>query len=59
MAELKPCPFCGGEVKICFDFRYEVYEVNCCRCNGTYTHWHGVVDEAIEAWNRRANDGQR
>ena len=40
MAELKPCPFCGRNVKIesytvdepvtCFDFGYKVY---CTKCN--------------------------
>lgn len=56
MAELKPCPFCGGMVVISWNFRYEVYEVNCRKCNGTYTHWFGCLDEESEAWNRRTDN---
>lgn len=56
MSELKKCPFCGGEAVVSWNFRYEVYEVQCTKCNGTYTHWYGCVDEEIEAWNRRAGE---
>ena len=53
MDELKPCPFCGS--------RYVVsvycWIVKCCRCGA-----HGAAGqtrkEAIEAWNRRADDGE-
>lgn len=54
---LKSCPFCGGEsVVIRFNFRYEVYEVNCPKCNFTGTHWFGCTDEAEKAWNHRVGD---
>ena len=59
MMELKPCPFCGSnKVVIRWNFRYEVYEVNCVGCNCTLTHWYECADEAINAWNRRHDDGQ-
>ena len=53
MAELKPCPFCGWEAAIGWGFDwYYVYCINC----------HAKIEmdgqaEAIEAWNRRAEDG--
>lgn len=56
MDELKPCPFCGGKAKI----RSEKYwqpnvrrNVICTNCFAN-TGWYKTEDEAIEAWNRRA-----
>ena len=59
MAELKPCPFCGGEA-FAVNFTYAITEghwkmwsVDCpkCRCqSGDFV----TKEEAIEAWNRRA-----
>lgn len=67
MAELKPCPFCGGKAEIwhgsardehiCFD----TISVLCFDC-GARTREIWIDDEnkyraerdAIEAWNRRA-----
>ena len=96
MAELKPCPFCGGEAKLIdnsgeyryvkrvavglwrtylrdetvpFGTRgvrtyhvYEVldFEVHCttraCFAKHNNIHFHSK-EEAIEAWNRRSEDG--
>ena len=68
MAELKPCPFCGGEAKIVTTT--EVYGLDdikrkygYVRCGKDYLNCCVIqfnefpLDEAIEAWNRRAEDG--
>lgn len=107
MAELKPCPFCGGEAKLSFKnvkyggtnyrgdrklkYRFQVICNKChsrgkpsttdflinpnpwaslwanCKCRRhpatdivierteQVRHW---AEEAIEAWNRRAEDGK-
>ena len=58
MAELLPCPFCGGvarhktftsKKKI---FKTTAYYVECsmCKCQ---THLHLKIEEAIEVWNTR------
>jgi len=59
---LKPCPFCGGDV------RYEVgrfvpmWFFECKHCgavvsfNNDYINTH--TDKAVDAWNRRAEDGK-
>lgn len=82
MAELKPCPFCGGtklkvDSKRSNNTRWEagkpiaahVVTVRCKRCfaRGPATsvllgeHEYGAIrkgeESAIEAWNRRAEDG--
>lgn len=65
MSELKPCPWCGrvpeiirnrtivsGEVK-----HQEFYAFHPCRYIGSIETWKRDTEaEAIEAWNRRAND---
>ncbi len=59
MAELKPCPFCGGEAKI-FTHRNERERTNPtvvkCQVCGVKTAIHDRYGLAIEAWNRRAGD---
>jgi Lar family restriction alleviation protein len=67
VAELKPCPFCGGKAvthacaelcnemaKIIYDGKYGVH----CRSCGVATLPNNSESEAIEAWNRRAEDGK-
>jgi Lar family restriction alleviation protein len=60
-AEMKPCPFCGGEPVL--DGRSEDVRVRCEGCDAhAATHWFGddldAVDAAeaaaISAWNARA-----
>lgn len=53
MTELKPCPFCGGEATI-FDHDH-AYWATCLKCEAEIM-MQGSYLEAIEAWNRRAND---
>lgn len=62
MAELKPCPFCGSNDVGCWMSSQKfpngknphwVYCDNCEAETGKYCS----EEEAIEAWNRRAEDG--
>lgn len=64
MAELKPCPFCGSKwanvkyVNNPFD-RHHIYggfAAYCDDCGATTKHFK-TEQEAIEAWNRRADNG--
>ena len=54
MAELKPCPFCGGNAEI---KKYTRFWVACDDCL-TESAAYATKEEAIEAWNRRAEDGK-
>lgn len=63
--ELKPCPFCGGRMKINYRFhplRYAVIHVSkfywTDRCYGGTDYEFQSEIEAIEAWNRRNNNGR-
>lgn len=59
--ELKPCPFCGGKAELhswhkpeCMakdEIRAEVWCNDCPATVGTYL----TKEEAVEAWNRRAD----
>lgn len=66
MDELKPCPFCGeqpeldewhyGDAGECITFMVQCKNENCtCR---PFTQEYIRVLPAIEAWNRRAEDGK-
>ena len=66
MTELKPCPFCGGNAKT-REFlsitgltlkQKKVYYVECVVCR-IRTMVELGADVAIEAWNRRAEDGKK
>jgi len=59
--KLKPCPFCGGEavLKKVPNTLITPYYVRC--DNKECAMWvatcnRGTAEEAIELWNRRAND---
>lgn len=61
MAELKCCPFCGGEAEFitrnaCMD---EMYSVRCKEkdCRGRSVRFKRAKHAAIQEWNRRANNG--
>lgn len=64
MAELKPCPFCGSHNVLLRHYDpYDGYHGDC----GVWEAWCVICEanierrqeeEAIEAWNRRADDGK-
>ena len=51
MAELKPCPFCGGEAEVISENRWDRAYVRCyiCRCQTAELK----TDFAIKVWNTR------
>ena len=65
--ELKPCPFCGGKAEmrdarkflVVSKFSYIFpYSVRCSneKCDvKPYTEYSSTEQEAIDAWNRRAD----
>ena len=61
MAELKPCPFCGGKAKFIYSMPYSA--IVCKKCKVItkvfvdYYEQQDGKEEAIEAWNRRVEDG--
>ena len=64
MEKLKPCPFCGKPGIIGTDFSFNVpkYLALCSDydnggCYGMQENWFDDMYDAIEAWNRRVNDG--
>lgn len=73
MAELKPCPFCGGinvsvkqDITMLCGHRYWFISHSMpereCPLTDIWGNWHSkpkftTKGKAIEAWNRRAGDG--
>lgn len=67
MSNLKPCPFCGGEVWIDsyesdllgrhYYIRHVAEEIAVDKGCPMAAGGESSMTEAIEAWNRRANDG--
>ena len=59
--ELKPCPFCGSVGKVEHKKALGTWIIQCSnnQCPASYMiGWdYDTQNEAIEAWNRRANDG--
>lgn len=59
MSELKCCPFCGGEAKICNgsnDIIGKQFLIRCKEITCTIrpkTDWHTSLEEAIKHWNTR------
>lgn len=59
MHKLKPCPFCGGKDSGMLTTSYDGYwfAVFCENCM-VQTRKCRQEKDAIEAWNRRMNDGK-
>ena len=60
MANLEPCPFCGGNAKYVYSMPYNAVQCKKCKTWGktivdSYEQQDGK-QEAIEAWNRRFDD---
>lgn len=58
---LKPCPFCGGEASYKIpdpQNGYDVGWIGCkkCRCFMNFYNNTRGINEATEAWNRRAEN---
>lgn len=54
-AELKTCPFCGGEAEIIGAYN-KFYQVVCQKCEGSIDRFFDTPEEAAKAWNRRAGE---
>ena len=62
MDKLKPCPFCGGEGCIQEHKFYgypSTFGVVCLDCCCETRQFYMTLEEAVEAWNRRADDDKR
>jgi hypothetical protein len=62
MAELKPCPFCGGEavIRVLMGKEYirPMHKKNCVMEIDTWLNSSLHIKKQIKAWNRRAEDGK-
>lgn len=57
MIKLKPCPFCGGRPLSCVNDGTETkFGVICFACGGSISATKDSLEEAAEAWNRRAGE---
>ena len=61
MAELKKCPFCGGEVEIFRDIMSGFYRIKCrnnlCTVRPT-SEWRIAKLELINQWNDRVTEAE-
>lgn len=64
MEKLKPCPFCGSKAKICGHPKFrnapDYYDIECTNLKcGVIMLTDLNAQEAIKAWNRRADDEKK
>ena len=70
MAEIKPCPFCGSKNIRINAYGFGYYSVECLSCGVETERYKNIskylegnlsiekkAKKAIEAWNRRADNG--
>lgn len=55
MAELKPCPFCGGSnLRVTDSCGYLEMSVECADCDASGPYgWPDDRESAVEQWNKR------
>ena len=60
MDDLKPCPFCGaeGDITYNYDKKFSPYCINDDCFLNELNYGFETEQEAIEAWNRRTNDAE-
>jgi Lar family restriction alleviation protein len=51
MAELKPCPFCGGEARRYYG-NYDLHGITCSKCP-LKLYGYSTKGSATRAWNTR------
>lgn len=61
MNELKPCPFCGGKATL-HEIADGQFYIDCAMqlgfCSVMPSTWtYNTEEEAVEAWNRRVDNG--
>ena len=57
MEQLKPCPFCGADVKMIMQENSGVIICPRCKVYKLFTILIDGKEKAIEVWNRRVEDG--
>lgn len=58
--KLEPCPFCGNDEVVIKEHKFHgltnTYGVECFDCRVQTYQFFDTKDEAVYAWNRRANN---
>lgn len=56
--DLKPCPFCGGKVKLHIDYIEGmcIRSIECQKCYAFVGMYGDTTEAVVEAWNRRVKE---